>query len=190
MKDDNKLVMPTIRIFTHDNKLVIPTIHIFTPDKFVIKNRKYKDTGNGYVVCCLEAYIAEIDKTIWVGCNDESIGVYTVDVLGGNAIRDNDVVAYYAFNNELPSDVVQWLYLLKETITYAVDQQFKTYPDNIFKLPVIWLPDSIRSNVDSNYLSWLQAQGMYAAIKQGGEVIVNDEYQRIVKKPAETSEVQ
>jgi len=74
--------------------------------------------------------MTELDKTLWIGCNDESVGVYTVDLLDKNTICDgNSINVYYvSFNarcNEQPKDVEQWLPLLEEAIAFTVDQQLK-----------------------------------------------------------------
>ena len=57
----------------------IKKAHVFDPNNYEIKRRIYGNTGGHCMVGTMEFYLPDIDRKVWVHCNDESVAVTTAD---------------------------------------------------------------------------------------------------------------
>ncbi len=154
----------------------------FDPNGIEIKSREYGNTGGHCMVATMEVYLTDLDKTVWVNCNDESVVIASADYIwnrDGSESWDryDDVWLYRAFfQQELPEDVQPWLPMIKSALEYTIEQETAYFPNHAFPLPVAWLPESIRQKAEPEYLAWLQAEGKEIRIVQDGRIEIEKAY--------------
>lgn len=157
----------------------------FDPNNFEIKNQIYGNTGGGCYVATVEFYLPELDKSIWMNSNDESISVASADFIWNEDNSESwgrweNVSLYQAmYEHELPDDIKPWIPMIHKTLEYTIEQETNNqcYRDSFeFTLPVAWLPDSISKKAEPEYLSWLQENGKELSIAKGGQIVIDDEY--------------
>lgn len=155
----------------------------FNPKNYEVRRQMYGNTGGHCMVGTMEFYLPDIDRTVWVHCNDESVAVTTADTTWNEDNSDSwehyeDYLLYKkTFENELPADVQQWFPIIKETLAYTIEQETAYFREgHTFSIPVNWLPDSIRIRADDDYLGWLHEAGEKISIGKGGLIVVDAEY--------------
>ena len=125
------------------------------------------------MVATLEIYLPEIDKTVWVNCDGDSVGIGTADVVWGEDDADayDCAVIHVCFYDDMPEEVTQWLPMINESLVYYIDQTLSdTRMCSTVSVPVKWLPDSIRKNADVEYLDFLQKRGKCAEINKNRDI--------------------
>lgn len=154
----------------------------FTPDAFEVKNQIYGDTGGHCMVGTVQFYLPELNKCVWINCNDECIIISSADSTWNEDGSDSweryeDVMLYMApFDQEIPEDARPWLPMIYKTLEYTIDQETKNLNNYAFSLPVAWLPESIKKNADPEYLAWLQVRGKEAQVVRGGRIQIETDY--------------
>lgn len=158
---------------------MVPT---FTPDKFEVKSQAYGNTGGGCMVGTVQFHLPELDKSVWVNCNDECVTITSADYIWNEDHsesweRYDDVLLYQAgFDDALPDDVEPWLPMIKKALEYTIDQETSYSQGRVFSLPTVWLPESIRGNADPEYLAWLHSEGKEAQVVCGGRIEMEKDY--------------
>lgn len=176
MESKRNMHLETIR-----NLDMIPA---FDPNKFEIRSKEYGNTGGNCMVGTVQFYLPEIDKSVWVNCNDESVLItsadYTWNKDGSESWeRYEDVLLYStSFSQALPDDAKPWFPLIQKTLEYTIEQETAYFKDYTFSLPVAWLPESIRQKVIPEYLSWLQAEDKEIRIAQNGRIELEEAYMK------------
>jgi len=154
----------------------------FSPDKFEVKSQAYGNTGGGCMVGTVQFHLSELDKSVWVNCNDECVTVTSADYIWNDDHsesweRYDDVLLYQAgFDDVLPDDVEPWLPMIKKALEYTIDQETTYSKGRAFSLPTAWLPESIRKNAEPEYLAWLQTEGKEAQVVCGGRIEIEKDY--------------
>lgn len=154
----------------------------FTPDKFEVKSQAYGNTGGGCMVGTVQFYLPELDKSVWVNCNDEYVTITSADYVWNEDRREsweryNDVLLYQAqYLHEFPECVTPWLPMIHKALEYTIEQETSYTRGRAFSLPPAWLPESIRENADPEYLAWLQAEGKEAQVVCGGRIEMEKDY--------------
>lgn len=169
----------------------------FDPDRFEVRNRAYGNTGGGCMVGTAQFYLPELDKSVWLNCNDEGVTITSADYVwnddhSGSWERYEDVLLYHTeFEHDLPEDVVPWLPMIKETLAYTIEQQTAHYREGYgFPLPVAWLPESIRQNAEPEYLDWLQAEGKPIRIAGENQILIDEAYPQAAQSGVGPMELQ
>lgn len=154
----------------------------FDPNRFEIRSREYGNTGGQSMVATVEVYLPDLDKTVWVNCNDESVVITSADYIwnrdGSESWDRYDDVWLYTefFHQELPEDVQPWFPMIQKALEYTIEQETAYFQGHAFSLPVAWLPESIRQKAEPEYLTWLQAEGKEIRIIQGGLIEIEAGY--------------
>ncbi len=154
----------------------------FDPNGYKVKSRVYGNTGGGCMVGTVQFYLPELDKPVWVNCNDECATITSADHIwnedqSGSWERYDDVLLYYTgFEQEVPEEARLWLPMIKEALAYTIGQETASARCDGFSLPVAWVPDAIRQKAEPEYLAWLQAEGKEIRIGQSGAVEIDASY--------------
>jgi len=154
----------------------------FDPDKFEIRSQEYGNTGGQCMVATVEFYLPDLDKSVWVNCNDESVVITSADYTWNRDGSESweryaDVCLYSScFHQDLPEDVEFWLPMIRKALEYTIGQETAYFKDRTFSLPVAWLPESIRKKTAPEYLVWLQTEGKELQIAQEGRIVIEKAY--------------
>ncbi|WP_313180817.1 DUF7768 domain-containing protein [Lacrimispora sp.] len=154
----------------------------FTPNTFEVKSQIYGDTGGHCMVGTVQFYLPELDKCVWISCNDECVIISSADSTWNEDGSDSweryeEVMLYMTpFDQEIPEDARPWLPMIYKTLEYTIEQETKYLNNYAFSLPVAWLPESIKKNADLEYLTWLQAEGKEAQVVRGGKIQIEKNY--------------
>jgi len=131
----------------------------FDANGFEIKKQIYGNTGGHCMVGTVAFYLPDVDRTVWVNCDEESVGIYSADTIWNEDGSDSwehteDYLLYYtSFDSSIPNNALPWLSMIKEALAYTIAQAIAHYHGNYtFSLPVVWLPDSIRERLGSGHL--------------------------------------
>lgn len=154
----------------------------FDPDIFEIRRRIYGNTGGGCMVGTVEFYLPELDKSVWVNCNDESVTVTSADSVWNEDHSDSwerfeDVCLYSAaFEDNLPEYSEPWLSMIKTTLEYTIEQATACSHARPFSLSVLWAPESILQQTKPEYHEWLREQGKNISIAEEGRIVIDEAY--------------
>jgi hypothetical protein len=154
----------------------------FDPNRFEIRSREYGNTGGQCMVVTIEVYLPDLDKSVWVNCNDESVVITSTDYIwnrDGSESQDryDDVWLYTEFFHQvIPDDAQPWLPMIQKALEYTIEQETAYFQGHAFSLPVAWLPESIRQKAEPEYLAWLQAEDKEIRIVQGGQIEIEKAY--------------
>lgn len=155
----------------------------FDPNKFEVRSRAYGNTGGGCMVGTVQFYLPDLDKPVWVNCNDEGVTITSADSVWNEDNSESweryeDVLLYHTeFEHKLPEDAAPWLPMIKEALAYTIERQTAHCLEGYgFPLPVAWLPDPIRQNADAEYLDWLQAEGRHIRIAGENQILIDEAY--------------
>lgn len=175
--------------YASDRRMALETIKeldmtpSFDPNNFEIKNRIYDNTGGGCMVATVEFYLPDLDKSIWINSNDESVNIASADYVWNEDNSDTwerweNVMLYNAgYGQELPDDIEPWIPMIQKTLEYNIEQETAHYRNGYtFDIPVVWLPDSIRQHVEPEYLEWLQDNEKEIKITKSGQIVEDDDY--------------
>lgn len=153
-----------------------------TPDpgvmRYEVTDRIYGNTGGGCMVGTLAVRLPELDKTIWINCNDEGVTITSADYVwneddSGSWERYEDVVLReISFWDHTPEDLGPLLPAVREAVAYTMDRELER-SSRPLRLPVRWLPEAYRQAADPEYLDWAAANEHAVEIGREG-VVVND----------------
>ncbi len=153
-----------------------------TPDpgvmRYAVIDRIYGNTGGGCMVGTLAVRLPELDKTIWINCNDEGVTITSADYVwneddSGSWERYEDVVLReISFWDHTPEDLGPLLPAVREAVAYTMDKELE-HTSGLLRIPAKWLPEGDRQAADPEYLDWAAANEH--AVEFGREgVVVND----------------
>ena len=155
----------------------------FNPDNFEIRSQEYGNTGGGCMVATSEVYLPELDRTVWINSNDESVTVTSADYVWNKDHSDSweryeKVLLFsYGFQYAPPEDLEQWLSIIKEALAYNIEQEISYFkPGHTFSLPVSLLPGSIAEYAEPEYIEWLLDEDKYISIAKGGRIVIDEAY--------------
>lgn len=154
----------------------------FDPNVFEVKSQVYGDTGGRCMVGTVQIYLPELDKSVWVNCNEECVSISSADTVWNQDESDSweryeDFTLYMTyFEQEIPKDAMPWLPMIYKALEYTIDQETKCFQEYAFSLPVAWLPESIKKNAAPEYLAWLHAEGKEAQVLRGGRIQIEKDY--------------
>lgn len=157
----------------------------FDPQRHEIKSCVYGNTGGGCMVGTIQFYLPELERSVWVNCNDEGVTIASADFVwnedgSGSWERTEDVELFSAeYQEDRPEDAGPWLPMIREALSYTIEQETARYREGrVFWLPVDWLPDAYRQTAEPEYLAWLRDQGEKAGIGKDGRIIIDEAYLR------------
>ena len=120
----------------------------------------------------------ELEKTLWIHCNDEGASVSSADYVwnedhSGSWERYEDVsILEINFWEDSPKDTGSLFPTIQDAITYTIQQTVQN-SDKLFRIPAKWLPEAFCQTTDSEYIKW--AVEVEHAVEVGKEgVIIND----------------
>jgi len=172
---DSRIPLETLR--------ELDTVPVFNPNKFEVRSREYGNTGGNCMVASVEFYLPDLDRSVWVNCNDECVTVTSADFIWQDEDKNGgwhdyeDVCLYDAFYQQtLPEGVEPWLPMIHKALEYTIEQETAYLRGEDFSLPVAWLPESIRQKAAPEYLAWLQAEEKEIRIAQDGRIEIDEAY--------------
>ena len=192
IEEAEKLGVPTRRVLEQGNCFVLgnvknkqPLTHdpkqlpAFDSNNFEIKSREYGNTGGGCMVGTVQFYLPELERSLWVNCNEESASIATADYMWNSDGSEcwecyEDVLVAAFYFTESPEEWSQWAPMVRETLAYTIEQE--TSCGKSFSLPVAWLPDSIRETVAPEYLDWLQAEGKELEVANECRAVIDEAF--------------
>lgn len=150
----------------------------FDPTRYEIAQRIYGNTGGGCMVGTLAVRYPELDKTLWIHCNDEGVSVSSADYVwnedrSGSWARYEDVsLLELDFWEHSPKDAGALFPAIQDAVTYTIQQAVQN-SDRPFRIPAKWLPEAFCQTTDLEYVKW--AVEVEHAVEVGKEgVIIND----------------
>jgi hypothetical protein len=160
-------------------KLIKITFPEFKPTDFNLTGRTRDNANNFYIVD-----LPQINKTVHINCNDEFANIHEKEIGNKNwKASDDNLIIKIPFDNDLPNEAKQWLPIIKEVLKYSIEEKTLNSPKQTFSLPIAWLPNSIRANVSSDYIDWLQRQGKKAEIAKDGVIVADEDYREFYTIP-------
>ena len=154
----------------------------FDPNRFEIKSKIYGNTGGQCMVGTVQFYLPDLDKSVWVNCNDEIVIITSADYVWNEDQSESwnryeDVTLQTVLlQQEVLEEDEPWLPMIKEALAYTIEQETAYFRGYAFSLPVAWLPDAIRREADPEYLAWLQAEEKEIRITEGGCIEMDANY--------------
>ena len=149
----------------------------FDPTRYEITQRIYGNTGGGCMVGTLAVRYPELEKTLWIHCNDEGVSVSSADHVwnedhSGSWARYEDVsIMEIDFWEQSPEDAGALFPAIQDTVTYTIQQAVQN-SNRPFRIPAKWLPEAFCQTTDSEYIKW--AVEVEHAVEVGKEgVIIN-----------------
>ena len=161
----------------------LDTVPAFTSDNFEIENRTYDNTGGGCMVATLEVYLPDLDKRVWVNCNDELVDICSADYVWNEDGSDSyerweDVRLFIAdFRQDRPDSTGPWFPIIQKALEYTIEQETARFGESCtFSLPILWLPASLREHAEPDYLNWLREQDKEISIAKDGRIVIDEAY--------------
>lgn len=155
----------------------------FDPNRYEIRTQGYGNTGGGCMVGTVAFYLPDLDKTVWVNCNEEGAAISSADCVwnedhSNSFDRYEDVYLFSVeFDQDQPEKAGLWLPMIKEALAYTIKEELMYYQE--FSLPVEWLPNTYRLTAGPDYLEWLQDRGERATIVRDGKIEIEENYLKI-----------
>ena len=160
----------------------------FNPDNYEVKKFDFGEVGGGFTAGNVEFYLPDVDLSVWVGCNDESVTIHSADVIfnednSAAYERSEDYLLYSAtFDSDAPDTAGPWRNMIDVALVYTIEKEtIYRRRDYTFSLPVAWLPESIKEQVNPIYLNWLQEHDKKISIGKDGVIIADKEFVGDVK---------
>lgn len=165
-----------------------------TPDpgvmRYEVTDRIYGNTGGGCMVGTLAVRLPELNKTIWINCNDEGVNITSADyVWNEDESRsweryEDVVIREINFQDHTPEDLGPLLPAVREAVAHTMGQELER-SSRPLSLPVRWLPEAYRQTAEPEYLEWAAANER--AVEFGREgVVINDPDYLLRAAPGET----
>jgi len=131
------------------------------PTHYEVIQRIYGDTGGGCMVGTLAIRLTDLDKTVWINCNDEGVTVTSADYVwnedhSGSWARAEDVLMLQANYRKDPSETMGALLpAVQEAVAYTVSQELS---HSIYPLDISaqWLPEGFRMDEQSHTVDAVQ----------------------------------
>lgn len=146
--------------------------------RYEVTDRVYGNTGGGCMVGTLAVRLPDLDKTIWINCNDEGVTITSADYVwneddSGSWERYEDVVMFeVSFQDDDPRSMWPLLPAIQEALAYTIQRETEC-SSRLFSIPAKWLPETYRRGADPAYLKW--AEEMDRPVEVGGNgVVIND----------------
>lgn len=125
----------------------------FDPERYEIRSRVYGDTGGGCMVGTLEVYLSDLNKNVWVNCNDEGVTITSADYVwnqdhSASWNRYEDVVLLVVeFDEVSPEQVPAWADIIQNSLRYTIGchAERSRLP---FTLDAAWLPEEYREQLE------------------------------------------
>ena len=149
--------------------------------RYEVTDRIYGNTGGGCMVGTLAVRLPDLDKTIWINCNDEGVNITSADYVwneddSGSWERYEDVVMFEInFQDDDPRSMWPLLPAIHEALAYTIQRETE-YSSRLFSIPAKWLPDIYRQGVDPSYLKWAEEMDQPVEIGKNGVVIHDPSY--------------
>lgn len=151
----------------------------FDPTGFQMKSQAFGNTGGGCMVGAVSFYLPDLDKTVWVNCNDEGVTITSADYVWNDDYSESwkqyeDVLLFdMDYRGHRPEELGAWLPMVREALAYTIEQQTEQYGRR-FILPAIWLPDTYRERINVKDLALLMEQNAEVVITGNGRVEVDE----------------
>ena len=161
------------------------------PLRYEITSRIYGNTGGGCMVGTLGVCLPELEKTVWMHCNDEGVTVTSADYVWNEDHSDSwdryEDVAMLEVNfwDDSPKDMGPLLPAIQDAIAYTIGQE-TAHSSELFRIPAKWLPEAYRQHTDPEYLEWAIAEDHAVEIGKEG-VVINDPAYLFRTSPRETA---
>ena len=156
----------------------------FSPSNYEIESKCYGNTGGHCMVATVKFYLPDLDKNVWINCNDESFSITAEDYIWNDDHSESwehyeEVLLFSAdFCDDIPVSIAPWIPPIKETLEYTIEQELLESPHKTITIPLSLLPDSILLQADPDYINWLQSEGKDTCILQGGKIQVDEQYRQ------------
>lgn len=128
----------------------------FDSTRYEITQRIYGNTGGGCMVGTLAVRYPELEKTLWIHCNDEGVSVSSADYVwnedhSGSWAQYEDVsIMEIDFWEQSPEDAGALFPAIQDTVTYTIQQAVQN-SNRPFRIPAKWLPEAFCQTTDSEY---------------------------------------
>ena len=162
--------------------------------RYEITQRSYGNTGGGCMVGTLAVRLTELDKSIWVNCNEEGIAITSADCIWNEDHSESwtryaDVTMLTIdFWDDSPEEMGPLLPAIHEALVYTIEQE-TAHSQKLFSLPAKWLPEVYRQNADPEYLKWAEAESRAVEIGKEGVIMNDPAHQRGTHRPANGMEM-
>ena len=163
----------------------LDTVPVFNPENFEIRNRVYGNSGGWCMVATMEVYLPDLNKTVWVNCNNECLDITSADYVwngdgSDSSERYTDVTLFSLdYHKNHPDIAGAWLPMILKTLEYIIQQETEfSLECDFFSLPIEWLPESIRELAEPEYLAWLSDKHQKINIGKSNRIIIDEVYQR------------
>ena len=144
--------------------------------RYEVTDRIYGNTGGGCMVGTLAVRLPDLDKTIWINCNDEGVTITSADYVwneddSGSWERYEDVVMFEVnFRDDDPQSMWPLLPAIHEALAYTIRRETE-YSSRPFSIPAKWRHQPQRET-DT------QAKVVYIASPLSGDVKRNLQFAR------------
>jgi len=157
--------------------------------QYEVMSRSYGNTGGGCMVGTISVWLPDLEKPVWINCNEESVTVTSADYIwdddhSGSWERYEDVLMLeISLWDERPEAAGALLPAIQEAIAYTIERQTASQS---FQIPAKWLPELYRRNIDPEYLKFMDAIGHAVEIGVGGVLVYDPvcEFQSKAAEPA------
>ncbi|MCL1884651.1 MAG: hypothetical protein FWF81_12980 [Defluviitaleaceae bacterium] len=160
----------------------------FDPGNYEVKKYDFGEVGGGFTAGNVEFYLPDVGLSVWVSCNDESVTIHSADVIFNEDNSDayeksEDYLLYSAtFDSDNPDAAGPWCKMIDVALTYTIEKETEyRRKEYTFPLPVAWLPESIKEQVNPKYLDWLQGHNKKINIGKNGVIAADKEFVGDVK---------
>ena len=158
--------------------------------RYEVTDRIYGNTGGGCMVGTLAVRLPDLDKTIWINCNDEGVNITSADYVWNEDESqsweryEDVVIREINFQDHTPEDLGPLLPAVREAVAHTMGQELER-SSRPLSLPVRWLPEAYRQTAEPEYLEWAAANER--AVEFGREgVVINDPDYLLRAAPGET----
>ena len=149
--------------------------------RYEVADRIYGNTGGGCMVGTLAVRLPDLDKTIWINCNDEGVTITSADYIwneddSGSWKRYEDVVMFEVnFQDDDPQSMWPLLPAIQEALAYTIQRETEC-SSRLFSIPAKWLPETYRRGADPAYLKWAEEMDQPVKAGKNGVVIHDPSY--------------
>jgi|GEM_PF-243245 len=133
--------------YAKEAKAISDNFPLFNPDIFEIRSQMFGNTGGGFRVGTVEFYLPDIDKCVWVNCDNTGVSINSVDIIWNEENRNNlpspdEYLLYNTdFRDKSPVGTYSWQKMIEEALMYTMKQEI-AYSGS-FSVPYLWLPCTV-----------------------------------------------
>ncbi len=137
----------------------------FDPTHYEVIQRVYGNTGGGCMVGTVAIRLTDLDKTVWINCNDEGVTVTSADYVwnedhSGSWARAEDVLMLQAdFRTDSPERMGPFLPAVQEAVAYTVSQEM-SHSSRLLDIPAQWLPEGYLINGQDHTVAATRPTGL------------------------------